>query len=89
MISSAVVALFDLVQSEADLLRRKAVDGAVIVLLLVGAALAAFAGLGLLGYALYDYLQLLLPRPWPEVAVAGVCFLCGGILVWLAIRMKR
>ncbi len=89
MLSSAVFALLDLIESETDLLRRKVVDGVFVLILMLGAALAVFAGAALPLAALFSHLQILLPPPWASVLLAAVCFALAGGLAWLAYRLRK
>jgi hypothetical protein len=88
-LSNAVLAFFDLVETETDLLRKKALDLVGLTMLVIGAALAAFIGIGLLLVALYDSLQLQWPAPWPAVCTAMICFTLTGILLWFVSRKKN
>ncbi len=84
-----VVTFCDLLEAEARLLRRRAVEAAGGVALVLLALFCAALGVAFMGKGLY----LLLSRHWGPLAASGasgaVFLLSGGVLWWIARRDAR
>ncbi|MCB1755579.1 MAG: hypothetical protein KDJ38_08650 [Gammaproteobacteria bacterium] len=87
--SDMALALFDLLEAEADLLRKKALDTVTLAMTLVAAMLAGFAGIALMLVALYTVLRTHWAEPWPVVFIAAICFSLTGGLFWLTHHLKK
>lgn len=88
-LTNAVISLFDLIESETALLKKNIVDIVIVILFLIGAAIAVFTGVALILMALFEYIQLHWAAPWPFITVAILCFTIAGVFSWIAYRMKN
>lgn len=88
-LTNVVISLFDLIESETAFLKKNIIDIVIMILFLMGAAIAAFTGLTMILMALFEYLQLHWAAPWPFILVALLCFSIAGIFLWIAFRMKN
>ena len=89
LLSSAVIAFFDLVHSEYELLHKRVLDTVVVIILFCAAAAAIFTGAGFLIATAFSYLKFLLPAPYPSLAISIFCFVIGGGLTWVAIHLRK